>query len=95
MPLAARVGDHHTCPLVTGGVPHNGGKILGPGSGNVFIGGLPAALVGDLLSCPGQNSISTGSSSVFINNKPAARSGDKTSHGGMITDGYAGVLIGG
>ncbi len=50
---AARVTDMHTCPLVTGGVPHVGGPILPPGSPTVLIGGLPAARVGDLLTCAG------------------------------------------
>ena len=31
MPPAARVGDMHTCPMVTGVVPHVGGPILPPG----------------------------------------------------------------
>lgn len=50
---AARVTDMHTCPLVTGVVPHVGGPILPPGSPTVLIGGLPAARVGDLLTCAG------------------------------------------
>ena len=36
---AARVGDMHTCPMVTGVVPHVGGPITGPGSPTVLIGG--------------------------------------------------------
>lgn len=50
---AARVSDMHTCPLVTGLVPHVGGPVLPPGGVTVLIGGLPAARVGDMLLCVG------------------------------------------
>jgi len=50
---AARVGDMHTCPMVTGIVPHVGGPILPPGSVMVLIGGQPAARVGDMATCVG------------------------------------------
>lgn len=50
---AARVGDMHTCPLVTGVVPHVGGPVLPPGGVTVLIGGQPAARMGDLLTCVG------------------------------------------
>ena len=48
---AARVSDMHTCPMVTGVVPHVGGPILPPGCPTVLIGGMPAARVGDLAGC--------------------------------------------
>ena len=44
---AARVGDLHVCPMVTGVVPHVGGPILPPGGLPILIGGMPAARVGD------------------------------------------------
>jgi uncharacterized Zn-binding protein involved in type VI secretion len=47
MPPAARVGNMHTCPMVTGVVPHVGGPILPPGCPTVLIGGVPAARMGD------------------------------------------------
>lgn len=50
---AATVGDNHTCPMVTGTVPHVGGPILPPGSVTVLIGGKPAARVGDQATCTG------------------------------------------
>ncbi|RLD08036.1 MAG: hypothetical protein DRI56_05970 [Chloroflexota bacterium] len=53
---AARVGDMHTCPMVTPGVPpvpHVGGPIIGPGSPTVLIGGQPAARMGDNCTCTG------------------------------------------
>lgn len=49
---AARLGDMHTCPMVTGVVPHVGGPIL-MGSATVLIGGVPAARVGDQATCTG------------------------------------------
>jgi uncharacterized Zn-binding protein involved in type VI secretion len=96
MPLAARVGDMHTCPMVTGTVPHVGGPVLPPGAPTVMIGGMPAAKVGDMLTCTGPpDTIAAGSSSVMIAGSPAARQGDSTSHGGSITLGCATVIIGG
>ena len=50
---AARVTDMHTCPMVTGVVPHVGGPILPPGGVTVLIGGMPAARVGDMATCVG------------------------------------------
>jgi uncharacterized Zn-binding protein involved in type VI secretion len=47
MPPAARVGDMHACPMVTGVVPHVGGPALPPGCPTVLLGGMPAARVGD------------------------------------------------
>lgn len=49
---AARMGDMHTCPMVTGTVPHVGGPIT-MGSMTVLIGNLPAARVGDMATCAG------------------------------------------
>lgn len=50
---AARLTDMHTCPMVTGIVPHVGGPITGPGAPLVLIGGLPAARVTDMATCVG------------------------------------------
>lgn len=50
---AARVSDMHTCPMVTGVVPHVGGPILPPGSTTVLINMLPAARMGDMATCTG------------------------------------------
>lgn len=49
---AARVGDWHTCPMLTGAVPHVGGPIT-MGSMTVLIGNLPAARMGDIATCTG------------------------------------------
>jgi uncharacterized Zn-binding protein involved in type VI secretion len=91
---AARVGDMHSCPMVTGTVPHVGGPILTPGGIPVLIGGMPAARVGDLATCVGPpDVIALGSSSVLIGGRPAARIGDLTTHGGAVVAGYPAVLI--
>ena len=95
MPAAARVGDMHVCPMVTGTVPHVGGPILPAGCATVLIGGMPAARVGDLLTCTGPpDVIIAGSATVFIGGMPAARLGDSTAHGGTITLGCVAVIIG-
>ena len=95
MPGAARVGDMHTCPLSTGPVPHVGGPVLPPGCPTVMIGGMPAARVGDMLTCTGPpDSIVAGSSTVMIGGVPAARMGDSTAHGGSIILGCPTVMIG-
>lgn len=96
MPMAARVGDMHTCPLVNGTVPHVGGPVLPPGSPTVMIAGMPAARVGDTLTCVGPpDTIASGSGTVMIGGMPAARMGDSTAHGGTITVGAPTVNIGG
>jgi uncharacterized Zn-binding protein involved in type VI secretion len=96
MPPAARLTDMHVCPMVTGIVPHVGGPILPPCEPTVLIGGLPAARVGDMLTCVGPpDTIVMGSTSVIIGGMPAARIGDPTVHGGAIVLGCFTVMIGG
>ena len=86
------------CPMVTPGlppVPHVGGPITGPGCPTVLIGGMPAAVMGDMCVCVGPpDTIILGSTGVFIGGKPAARMGDQCAHGGAITIGCPTVLIG-
>ena len=92
---AARISDMHTCPMVTGVVPHVGGPILPPGCPTVLIGKLPAARVGDMATCVGPpDVIAKGSVTVLIGKQPAARLGDLTAHGGVIVLGQPTVLIG-
>ncbi len=71
MPPAARVGD----------ITAHGGTIVGPGAPNVLIGGLPAALVGDMHACPmftgpvphvGGPILPPGALTVLISGRPAA-----------------------
>jgi len=96
MGAAARITDMHVCPMVTGVVPHVGGPILPPGDPTVFIGGMPAARVGDMATCVGPpDVIAMGSATVLIGGIPAARMGDVTAHGGSIVAGCPTVLIGG
>ena len=100
MPPAARVGDMHTCPMVTQAgpvpVPHVGGPLLPPGALTVLIGGLPAAVMGGMATCVGPpDTIARGSATVLIGNMPAARMGDNTAHGGVIVVGFPTVMIGG
>jgi uncharacterized Zn-binding protein involved in type VI secretion len=95
MPPAARVGDMHACPMVSGVVPHVGGPILPPGCPTVLIGFMPAARVGDLAVCAGgPDVIALGSMTVLIGGQPAARMGDMTVHGGVIVAGEMTVMIG-
>ena len=91
---AARVGDMHVCPMVTGLVPHVGGPVLPPGGIPVLIGGMPAARVGDMCVCVGPpDVIALGSFTVLIGGMPAARLGDMTAHAGAIVMGCPTVLI--
>lgn len=96
MPPAARLTDMHVCPMVTGVVPHVGGPIIGPGAPTVLIANMPAAVVGDMVTCVGPpDTIAMGSTTVMIGGKPAARMGDPTAHGGSIVLGCPTVMIGG
>jgi uncharacterized Zn-binding protein involved in type VI secretion len=99
VPPAARVTDMHECPMQSPAVPpvpHVGGPVIGPGAINVLIGGLPAARVGDTLTCVGPpDVIVKGSATVTIAGSPAARVGDTTAHGGSIVLGLPTVEIGG
>jgi uncharacterized Zn-binding protein involved in type VI secretion len=92
---AARVGDMHVCPMVTGLVPHVGGPILPPGGLPVFIGGMPAARATDMAFCAGgPDMIAVASFTVFVGGLPAARMLDTTAHGGKIVVGCPTVFIG-
>ncbi len=92
MPFAARVGDPTGHP----------GVISGPGVATVLIGGMPAAVVGDLHTCAmppvagphPPSPISIGSATVLIGGRPAARMGDITGCGAPIVLGCPLVVIG-
>jgi len=93
---AARIGDMHVCPMVTGLVPHVGGPVMPPGWPTVLIAGIPAARATDMVTCTGPpDVIIMGSSTVLIGGKPAASVTSTTAHGGTITLGAPTVLIGG
>lgn len=92
MPPAARVGD-------TTGHP---GTITGPGVSTVLIGGMPAAVMGDMHACafppPASHPptpFAKGSGTVLIGNRPAVRIGDTAGCGAPVIVGAFTVLIGG
>ena len=95
MPFAARVGDL---------TPHPG-VITGPGVATVLIGGLPAAVVGDLHTCsfpppagphPPSPIVPPGCPTVLIAGRPAARVGDLSGCGApILPPGCPTVMIGG
>jgi len=94
---AARASDMHTCPMVTGVVPHVGGPIMPPGCPTVLIGMMPAARATDMVTCVGPpDTITKGSATVLVGNMPQARLTDMTAHGGVIVGpGCPTVLVGG
>jgi uncharacterized Zn-binding protein involved in type VI secretion len=66
MPAWRATADMHTCPLVTGTVPHVGG-VVAAGSMTVLIDNLPAARQGDVIMEIGPpNTISMGCPTVVI-----------------------------
>lgn len=92
MPPAARVTDQTGHP----------GLISGPGVSTVLIGGLPAAVVGDLHACSfpppaphPPSPIVKGSGTVLIAGRPAARLGDTAGCGAPIISGCLTVIVGG
>ena len=92
---AARLTDMHVCPMVTVIVPHVGGPITAPGSPVTLIGMLPAARVGDIVTCVGPpDVIVMGSTTVLIGGQPAARMTSQCAHGGMVILGCFTVLVG-
>lgn len=90
MPAAARVGD----PSV------HGGAVTGPGVATVLIGGMPAAVLGDLHACPIQpghpptSPFTAGSGTVMIGGRPALRVGDAAGCGATVPVGLPTVVIG-
>lgn len=93
---ASRLTDMHTCPMVTGVVPHVGGPVSGPCAPTVLIGSLPAARVTDMCVCVGPpDVIAKGSATVITMSMPQARIGDMTAHGGVLIVGCPTVIVGG
>lgn len=65
-PAWRATADFHTCPLVTGTVPHVGG-VVAMGSTTVLINNLPAVRQGDMITESGPpNSIAMGEPTVMI-----------------------------
>jgi uncharacterized Zn-binding protein involved in type VI secretion len=96
---AARVGDLHTCPMITPGtppIPHVGGPIMPAGEPTVMIGGMPAARMSDKATCVGPpDVIVMGSVNVHTGNIMQARQTSTTAHGGLVSVGFPTVMIGG
>lgn len=91
MPAAACVGD----------ISNHGGSITGPGVATVMIGGKPAAVLGDLHSCPlppvhgpSASPFVMGSATVMIGGRPALRVGDVCACGASAALGNPTVIIG-
>lgn len=92
MPAAVRVGD----------VSSHGGTVIGPGVPTVLIGGMPAAVLGDMHVCalppsghqPTVSPFPAGSATVLIAGRPALRTTDTCICGAMAVVGAPTVLIG-
>lgn len=92
MPTAARAGD----------VSNHGGTIVGPGVATVLIGGMPAAVAGDMHMCslppvahqPTGSPFPMGSTTVLIGGRPALRTTDSCICGAMAAVGEPTVMIG-
>ena len=95
MSFAARITD------LT--VPAHPGVVAGPGVPTVLIGGLPAAVAGDIFTCAmpptvgphPPNPFPVGSTTVLIGGRPALRVGDLSTCGAPIITGALTVIIGG
>jgi len=95
--LIATVGDTHSCPMVTGTVPHIGGVII-TGAPGITLNNKLIARMGDKVICTGCGMIATiiqGDANVIVGGKPVAYVGCMTSHGGIITSGQANAFISG
>jgi uncharacterized Zn-binding protein involved in type VI secretion len=90
MPAAVRVAD----------VTNHGGTVTGPGVPTVLIGGMPAAVAGDMHSCPivpphpPVSPFPIGSATVLIGGRPALRTTDTCACGAMVVVGAPTVQIG-
>jgi uncharacterized Zn-binding protein involved in type VI secretion len=92
MAFAARVGD----------LSNHGGTIAGPGVATVLVGGMPAAVAGDMHVCalppsghqPTASPFPMGSATVLIGGRPALRTSDACACGAMAAIGTPTVAIG-
>ncbi|HVY04708.1 MAG TPA: PAAR domain-containing protein [Burkholderiales bacterium] len=92
MPAAARVTD----------VTNHGGTIIGPGVATVLVGGMPAAVAGDMHVCPmgspahpPSSPFPMGSGTVLVGGRPVLRTTDACACGAMAAVGAPTVMIGG
>lgn len=92
MAAAVRVGD----------TSNHGGTVIGPGVATVLIGGMPAAVAGDMHVCtlppnahqPTTSPFPGGSATVMIGGRPAVRTSDACICGAMALVGAPTVMIG-
>lgn len=92
MPAAVRVGD----------TSNHGGTVVGPGVATVLIGGMPAAVAGDMHVCslppnahqPTASPFPSGSATVMIGGRPALRTTDACICGAIGAVGAPTVTIG-
>jgi uncharacterized Zn-binding protein involved in type VI secretion len=80
----------------------HGGTITGPGVSTVLVGGMPAAVAGDMHVCslppsghqPTVSPFPAGSGTVLIGGRPAIRTTDACLCGAMAAVGAPTVLVG-
>jgi uncharacterized Zn-binding protein involved in type VI secretion len=92
MPSAVRVGD----------VSNHGGTVVGPGVATVLIGGMPAAVAGDMHVCalppvghqPTASPFPMGSATVLVGGRPLLRTTDACGCGAMAAVGAPTVIAG-
>lgn len=75
------------------GLPAGAPGVIIEGSGNVSVGGQPAARKGDRTD--DGNITVEGSKNVFINGRPAVTVGDISSCGGVVVGGASNVFVNG
>jgi uncharacterized Zn-binding protein involved in type VI secretion len=78
------------------------GSVTGPGVATVLIGGMPAAVLGDMHACTfpppavhPPTPFTRGSGTVLIGGRPAVRMGDMAGCGAPVVTGEFTVLVGG
>ncbi len=92
MPPAARVGD----------TSNHGGTIVGPGAATVLIGGMPAAVVGDIHVCslppnahqPTASPFPAGAATILAEGRPLLSISDACICGAMAAVGEPTVMVG-
>jgi uncharacterized Zn-binding protein involved in type VI secretion len=92
MPPAARVGDTTV----------HGGTVTGPGVPTVLVGGMPAAVMGDMHACvipsppphPPVTPFTMGSATVLVGGRGMLRVGDVCGCGASAAVGSPTVLVG-
>lgn len=88
------VNSMHVCPMVTGMTSHVGGPVVGPGCPGILIDGQPISVIGDMCTCVGPpDTVIQGCSGILADGVPIVIQNSMTAHGGMVTQGVAGVMV--